>query len=170
MTQKITLLENITGNLNALVCDQFGNYVVQHALDFGRDIDRQRIVQHLALGNIPLLSCNKFASNVLEKAARLNTKSLEILIHNLANLNDSQLLDIMKDRYGNYVIKAFLELHKFPARNSNEVCGPMVFDSHSIVLIIASVHAHHTKSVVELLLRKRHEHDIAIELCPSCLK
>jgi hypothetical protein len=112
LAQKGRVLDAICGAVGELVFDQFGNYVIQHALDFGREADRERIIEALAARDLQLLSCNKFASNVLEKAARLSqtNKAADKLVASLGRLWDQQLLDIMTDRYGNYVARAFLEL------------------------------------------------------------
>ena len=47
--------------------DQFGNYVVQHVLEYGRiQEDKNRIINAMK-GNILEFSNHKFASNVIEK-------------------------------------------------------------------------------------------------------
>jgi pumilio RNA-binding family len=101
--------------------DAFGNYVIQHALDYGRPIDRDRIVVCLASLDIVALCCCKFASNVVEKAIRNHNKlSLtspssilvtRLLIGSLLNgAEEPAIMTLMKDRYGNYVVRAIVEL------------------------------------------------------------
>jgi len=50
-----------------LTNDQFGNYVIQHILEQGKNIeDKNRIVKSIK-GKVIELSNHKFASNVVEK-------------------------------------------------------------------------------------------------------
>ena len=107
-TEKV--LEGIVSSVGEMVSDQFGNYVVQHALDFGRENDKLRIIRTLISRDLVLLSCNKFASNVVEKAARMGDASTGVLVDALVAMSQDQTLEIMRDRFGNYVIRAFLEL------------------------------------------------------------
>ena len=108
--QKERVLDGIVSSVGEMVADQFGNYVAQHALEFGRETDRDRIIKVLSDRDLVMLSCNKFASNVVEKAVRLGDHSAGMLVLALSQLPDEQVLEIMRDRYGNYVIRAFLEL------------------------------------------------------------
>jgi len=66
----------------ALVQDQYGNYVVQHALEHGRPQDKHEIVKHLR-GKIVQLSQHKFAS------------ALETM---------------MKDQYANCVVQKIIDV------------------------------------------------------------
>ena len=64
------ILEELVQNLLSLFRDQYGNYVVQHILEHGRPVDRERILD--LVKQMPLeLSCHKFASNVVEKGLHL---------------------------------------------------------------------------------------------------
>ena len=111
--------------ISALSNDVFGNYVMQHAIEFGRDIDRERITICLASLNLVELGCSKFASNVVEKAIRACNKSpgagftlsantvivTRLLLNSLlVESSDRGILTLMKDRYGNYVVRAVIEL------------------------------------------------------------
>ena len=114
--QKERVLDGVIAAVGEMITDQFGNYVVQHALEFGREVDRERIMACISQRDLVLLSCNKFASNVVEKAVRIQSSSSRVLVDALCSLTAQQTLEIMRDRYGNYVIRAFLELptYKFP--------------------------------------------------------
>jgi Pumilio-family RNA binding repeat len=116
LEQKERVLDGVVAAVGEMITDQFGNYVVQHALEFGREVDRVSILTCIANRDLVLLSCNKFASNVVEKAARVQSPAVRILVNALCALSTQQTLEIMRDRYGNYVTRAFLELpvHKFP--------------------------------------------------------
>ena len=114
--QKERVLDGVIAAVGEMITDQFGNYVIQHAIEFGREVDRERIMLCISQRDLVLLSCNKFASNVVEKAVRIQSSSSKLLVSALCSLSPQQTLEIMRDRYGNYVIRAFLELptHKFP--------------------------------------------------------
>jgi pumilio RNA-binding family len=50
-----------------LLDDQYGNYVIQHVLQYGRHSDRDSLLDIVTEGGILSLSKQKFASNVVEK-------------------------------------------------------------------------------------------------------
>ena len=98
---------------------------MQHAIEFGREIDRERICLCLASLNVVALGCSKFASNVVEKLIRWHNKNLagngvvvtKLLINSMLTGVDPVsrelgILTLMKDRYGNYVVRAVLELSR----------------------------------------------------------
>jgi pumilio RNA-binding family len=65
--KKITLLDEIKKCHKTLLDDQYGNYVIQHVLQYGREEDRDSIVQIVVENGLLVLSRQKFASNVVEK-------------------------------------------------------------------------------------------------------
>lgn len=68
--QRIQLIGHITANAFSLVQDPFGNYVVQYILDLQED--KFTVPMCLSFrGSIPLLSKQKFSSNVVEKVREL---------------------------------------------------------------------------------------------------
>jgi hypothetical protein len=66
--------------------------------------------------NVVELGCSKFASNVLDKAVRAGGAfSTRLLIDAMLSATDFAtvepgILTLMKDRYGNYVVRAVMEL------------------------------------------------------------
>ncbi len=126
------------GLISLLCSDKFGNYVVQHALEYGRLQDRDRITFCLAsLGDFVQLACCKYASNVVEKAIRINNKpspvpsaSLRLLLMRI--VNEPSVLALMKDRYGNYVVRAIAEL-------ANPDFGSEVEQTKKIILVNAHI-------------------------------
>lgn len=108
--------------IGTLANDVFGNYVMQHALEFGRPMDKDRISLCLASMDIVQLGCSKFASNVVEKAIRrAGTESANSVMVTRLMLNamllstdpvtrEPGIITLMKDRYGNYVVRAVIEL------------------------------------------------------------
>jgi mRNA-binding protein PUF3 len=107
--------ESILGELHActanLIPDQFGNYVIQHVIENGDEKDRDRMI---VIVNSQLLaySKHKFASNVVEKSIEFGDEGQRNhIISTLTSSNDrgeSPLLGLMRDQYGNYVIRKYL--------------------------------------------------------------
>lgn len=110
-----------------LAQDQYGNYVIQHILEFGRPGERDRVIDALA-PHIVTLSQNKFASNVVEKCL-LHGKpgQREALVEAIlaqpqglgsgegglgAGVCDSPLHQMMRDQFGNYVVQKLLEVRR----------------------------------------------------------
>lgn len=65
--RKEMVLDEIKKNHQKLLDDQYGNYVIQHVLQFGRDSDRDSILHIVQAAGLLGLSRQKFASNVVEK-------------------------------------------------------------------------------------------------------
>jgi len=65
--RKTEILDEIKKCHKKLLDDQYGNYVIQHVLQFGRDEDRDSILQIVVDGGLLGMSRQKFASNVVEK-------------------------------------------------------------------------------------------------------
>jgi Pumilio-family RNA binding repeat len=97
-----------------LTKDQFGNYVIQHILEHGKaQEDKNRIVKSIK-GRVIELSNHKFASNVVEKCLEYGSeKDRKDIIDEFMEITEDDdggnqmsgaLYQMMKDRYGNYVI------------------------------------------------------------------
>ena len=65
--KKMAILNEIKLCHKDLLDDQYGNYVIQHVLQYGRDVDRDSIVQIVVDCGLLGLARQKFASNVVEK-------------------------------------------------------------------------------------------------------
>lgn len=106
--------ESILAELHActstLIPDQFGNYVIQHVIENGEEKDRTRMVE-IVMSQLLAYSKHKFASNVVEKSIEFGEASQRHhIISTLTLPNDrgeSPLLGLMRDQYGNYVIRKF---------------------------------------------------------------
>jgi pumilio RNA-binding family len=71
--KKSRALDEISLVHKTLLDDQYGNYVIQHVLQFGRHSDRDSILKIVAENGLLLLSRQKFASNVVEKLLKYGT-------------------------------------------------------------------------------------------------
>ena len=104
--------ESILGELHActsnLIPDQFGNYVIQHVIENGDEKDRNRMII-IVMSQLLAYSKHKFASNVVEKSIEFGEESQRHhIISTLTSPNErgeSPLLGLMRDQYGNYVIR-----------------------------------------------------------------
>jgi len=65
--RKTEILDEIKKCHKKLLDDQYGNYVIQHVLQFGREDDRDSILQIVVESGLLGMSRQKFASNVVEK-------------------------------------------------------------------------------------------------------
>jgi pumilio RNA-binding family len=65
--QKVATLDEIRHCHKALLDDQYGNYVIQHVLQYGRESDRDSLLNIVVNNDLLKLSRQKFASNVVEK-------------------------------------------------------------------------------------------------------
>ncbi len=66
-SQKTATLDAIQLCHKALLDDQYGNYVIQHVLQYGRESDRDSLLKIIVENDLLKLSRQKFASNVVEK-------------------------------------------------------------------------------------------------------
>lgn len=92
----------------SLIVDQYGNYVTQHVIEHGQDEDKAKIIS-IVNGQLVNFSKHKFASNVVEKSIQFGTdeqrREIMISLTALNDKKDSPLQALMRDQYGNYVIR-----------------------------------------------------------------
>lgn len=65
--KKTAVLDEVKKCHQTLLDDQYGNYVIQHVLQYGREEDRDSILQIVVENGLLSLARQKFASNVVEK-------------------------------------------------------------------------------------------------------
>lgn len=110
-SQKIQLINEIIANALVLVQDPYGNYVVQYVLDLPFPGLASRLARRF-LGHIPILSTQKFSSNVVEKLLQcLNVTDVQTraaIIQELVEYDN--LLYLLQDPYANYVIQTSLNV------------------------------------------------------------
>lgn len=105
--QKAQLISQITANAFSLVQDPFGNYVLQYIVDLQESIFTNPLCYSFQ-GNIPLLSKQKFSSNVIEKCLR----GAEPLVSRMMieeMLNSNELEKMLRDSFANYVVQTALD-------------------------------------------------------------
>ncbi len=104
------ILEELHQCSAMLITDQYGNYVTQHVIQHGKPEDRAKVIK-IVTSQLLNLSKHKFASNVVEKSIQYGTDEQRraIVAQLTTTLSDgtSPLQLMMKDQYGNYVIRKF---------------------------------------------------------------
>lgn len=106
------ILDEILTHAQELVTDQYGNYVVQHVLQKGHPRHRSAVISQLRT-RLGELSMHKYASNVVEKCFQAGSRKekqdiLEEIIG--TGSEDAPLFNMMKDRFGNYVVQKIIDL------------------------------------------------------------
>jgi mRNA-binding protein PUF3 len=102
------VLEELHQCASMLITDQYGNYVTQHVIQHGKPEDRAKIIK-IITAQLLTLSKHKFASNVVEKSIQFGTseqrKAIVAQLTAMHSDGSSPLQLMMKDQYGNYVIR-----------------------------------------------------------------
>ncbi|KAA8537820.1 hypothetical protein F0562_027600 [Nyssa sinensis] len=110
------LVSEIIANALHLAEDPYGNYVVQHLLELKIPDVTKNLLRQLE-GCYVTLSCNKYASNVVEKCLTESGEehSTRIIMELLRSPNASRLL---MDPFGNFVIQSAFSVSKGIFRSS----------------------------------------------------
>ena len=103
----------IIDNLQILINHQFGNQVIQTAIQYWGD-ENVEIILKLIQNNYAALSMGKYSSNVIEKCIEKKEEILCSYINEICGKN--QIGQVMKNSFGNYVIQKALKI----ARGNNE--------------------------------------------------
>lgn len=121
--QKSNALDKISECLRVLFDDQYGNYVIQHVLQFGRVEDRDMVLEMVVNNGLLKLARQKFASNVIEKLLKYgNEKQCKSIVREMLKFvnektdtfvedgeeGTSVVLLMVRDPYANYVVQTAL--------------------------------------------------------------
>jgi hypothetical protein len=94
-----------------MIADQYGNYVVQHVVQKGSPEDKLQVFR-IIIGGLEGYSKHKYASNVVEKCIeysddrwRREVVSTLTTADRLRPEGDTTLVSMIKDNFGNYVIR-----------------------------------------------------------------
>lgn len=109
---KAMILDELMGGIQGMISDQYGNYVVQHVVQHDAGEGR-RLTLDIVSRSLEAYSKHKFASNVVEKCLEYaddswRAKIVLALAHGEQRLceGDGVLVGMIKDCFGNYVIRA----------------------------------------------------------------
>lgn len=134
------------GELRELIENQYANYVVQHAIQYGRDQDRSVLVAAVR-ANLVEFSRHKFASNVVEKCLEYgNAEQKKQLIDEIAapgGDDRNALRQLIVDNFANYVVQKVVDLAD--ERQLNNIIEAI----RPIVSQIQHTHAKHILGKIE---------------------
>ena len=106
----MAVLQEIHASAASLIVDQYGNYVMQHIIEHGREKDRGRTIA-LVTSQLVNFSKHKFASNVVEDSIEFGSKEeRQRIVATITAVNDkgqSPLQLFIADQFGNYVIRQY---------------------------------------------------------------
>jgi hypothetical protein len=108
------MLTELFNDINDLIQDQYGNYVIQFILE-NQSIKNEKLspIYESLKGNVFKYSFHKFASNVLERCLTYgDEKQRKVLIDEIIELdkkNPDFIINMVKDRFANYVIQKMIE-------------------------------------------------------------
>lgn len=108
--QKAMIMSPLLPTLFQLSTDPYGNYVVQCAVEFSDKVTAARYVHDHLGGHLLEMSCNKFASNVMEKIVScLNVPVTRRLVLDELIYNPAALQQLVGDAYGNFVVQSIID-------------------------------------------------------------
>lgn len=105
------LIQQICAGALQLMQDAYGNYVVQYVLDIcvGQPGEYEIIdsICRATIGQVALLSVQKFSSNVIEKCLeKCSADMRELYLEEICS--DKKIRELMTDPFGNYVVQRAL--------------------------------------------------------------
>lgn len=128
--EKEAILDEILRWHRKLLDDQYGNYVIQHVLQFGRDKDRYSVLGIVVENGLLGLSRQKFASNVVEKLLKYGNAD-----HRLAIVREMLKVRLPSNARDTRIYShAFLSTHttqRFPASQQDQVLSSLWYGTHT---------------------------------------
>ena len=113
--QQKNILYNLTNKFcSLLICDQFGNYVIQYVVQCNVDFVNKKLL-NVVFNNLLFLCKEKYASNVLEKFIYYKSAESQILLNKIIN-DEFILFNLITDQYGNYIIQRIFPIIDFEKR------------------------------------------------------
>lgn len=105
------MLGIIVDNIQELINDRYGNYVIQHLIQ--SNYKQKEIIFKYIISNAVELSRYKFSSNVIEKCVvNASKRELEQFLESFAQLTENNkpaLFYMCTDMYANYVVQKFFD-------------------------------------------------------------
>ena len=106
--EKENLIKNLINNCETLIKDQFGNYIIQFIIILKNEEINEKIINVL-IKNLEEYSKQKFSSNVVEKILECSSDKKCEKIIDILEKNENMILNILFDKYGNYVLQKALQ-------------------------------------------------------------
>ena len=111
---KAMIMAELMDGIQGMITDQYGNYVVQHVVERDDGEGRQNVL-NIVMRGLEMYSKHKFASNVVEKCLewaddlwRRNVLCKLSSDERRGPDGEGILVGMIKDNYGNYVIRKFI--------------------------------------------------------------
>lgn len=133
--QRQQVVAKLIPELPALTMDAYGNYVVQCILQNFEPLSCSAVVCSAFAGHWVQLSCNKFASNVMEKVVRMIVGPSRAALVDELVFNTHNLQCLMQDGFGNFVLQAVIE-------SSNDAGEFRIIADHVRPLLHTSPYGH----------------------------
>merc|ERR1712224_143688 len=116
--QVLELGQEVLREAEALITHPFGNYVIQHILQYGAAEDQQQIVDILVT-NIHRLSRHRVASHVIEAALAHSSPENQKLLMKALSADEAQLALLSQYHYGSFVAREVMRLQAGQAQEDD---------------------------------------------------
>ena len=103
------ILENILKNIDKLINDEYGNFIIQTVIRINNKNYNYKIYNYIK-DKIVHLSSQKFSSNVIECCLADQSTIKYKVVKKIIDGNN--IKDLMADKYGNYIIQKALSYFK----------------------------------------------------------
>ncbi|KAH9601276.1 Pumilio RNA-binding repeat [Trypanosoma melophagium] len=109
--QKSQLMAPLVPLFAHIVLDPFGNYVVQCAIEHSGKTKAAQYTVSCFTGELLNMSCNKYASNAVEKIIKVcgDVPAVRRLLLDELIYNPAALLQMVQDSFGNFVVQSIIE-------------------------------------------------------------
>jgi hypothetical protein len=112
--RKKQIFDIVQRNVVSYAMDPYANYVVQYMFEMGHKDSNSECVRNYFAGSVNQLACDKYASNVVEKALHFTTSEAQhCIVDELYSVGPDRLVAMIQDSYGNYIIQATIALCSF---------------------------------------------------------
>jgi pumilio RNA-binding family len=115
--QTRVLVEDVIENAYVLCRHPFGNYVVQHVLEYGTPTQQTAVIDALLSGGVMQLAMHRVASNVIERAlVQCGAEDRHALMGQLI-VEPPATLAMASSRYGAFIAQRLLEMPPCPQQD-----------------------------------------------------
>jgi hypothetical protein len=120
--QKGMIIAPLLSMFPQLATDPYGNYVVQCAIEHSDKVTSTRYVTEHLRGHLFVMSCNKFASNVVEKIVScVNVPMTRKMVLEELVFDTNAVSQLIHDPFGNFVLQSVID-HCSAANEFKRIC------------------------------------------------
>ncbi|RNF16812.1 pumilio protein 9 [Trypanosoma conorhini] len=155
--QKLQLMAPLVPLFTHIALDPFGNYVVQCAIEHSEKTVAAQYTVSCFAGELLNMSCNKYASNAVEKIIKAcgDVPAVRRMLMDELIFNPAALLQMVQDSFGNFVVQSIIE-HTENPNELKRICDrlrPALLSSPYAAKIEAKIRA---KTPTVQLLQQQH--------------